>query len=108
MKEYYTYTLESKIESILHTGMPADRHPRFTTNQYYNSIEAGNGVGVMPHNIDCVLLFKDDGLFKLFNEPLVPRTGLYYIGEGAPQYWHPLGVKPIAKRKIHDRTWTKL
>jgi hypothetical protein len=78
MKEYYHYTSESQVINIVKNGMFSDRHPRFTTDQYYNADQAGHAVGVMPHNINCVLLFKDDGLFKLFNEPTVPRTGRFY------------------------------
>ena len=105
MKEYYHYTLESKINSIMNTGMFAN-HPLYTTTQYYNSSQAGQELGVMDHNIDCVLLFKDDGFFKPGIPMLVPATGRF-IGGGI-QYQHQQRLKPIAKRRISERNWTKL
>jgi hypothetical protein len=105
MKEFYHYTSENKVNDILRTGV-FPNHPLFTTNQYFNAHEAGQAVGVMPHYIDCVLLFSDDGLFRPFNEPMVPSTGRFT--GGATQYQHPSRPKPIAKRKINELNWTRL
>jgi hypothetical protein len=105
MKEFYHYTHENKVNDILRNGMYSN-HPLFTTNQYFNADEAGQAVGVMSHYINCVLLFKDDGLFRLFNQPTVPRTSRFYKGDGASQYLHPYRPKPIAKRRISERNWT--
>lgn len=104
MAEYYHYTTEATLNDILRTGMWSN-HPLYTTNRYYNTFQAGQAVGVMPHNIDIVLLFKDDGLFKLFNEP-VPSTGRFT--GGASQYSHPGRIKPIAKRRLSEMNWTSI
>jgi hypothetical protein len=105
MKEYYHYTLESKISAIMSSGMYPN-HPLYTTTQYYNSEQAGQELGVMAHNIDCALLFTDDGSFQPGMPIIVPSTGRF-IGGGI-QYQHLQRLKPIAKRRINSRSWTKL
>jgi hypothetical protein len=105
MTEYYHYTAERLLPSILKDGMWPN-HPLYTTNVYYSALAAGQAVGVMAHNIDCVLKFIEDGGFKSFSQPIVPSTGRF-IG-GATQYSHPGRPKPVAKRKINERIWTRI
>lgn len=99
MKEFYHYTLEKNISNIKSTGI-FPNHPYFTTKEYYSSYQTGQSLGLMAHNIDCVLKFRDDDRFKACND--VPTTGRF-IG-GGNQYQHPLRPKPIAVRKITERT----
>lgn len=101
MVEYYHYTEEKYVDHILKTGM-WQKEPVFTTNKYYNARQAGNELGV--RQIDCVLLFKNDGLFKPYIQPIVPRS---HGDGGAPQFIHPYRPKPVAKRKINEQNWTK-
>ena len=103
MREFYHYTLEKNVASIKSTGI-FPNHPYFTTTEYLNAQHAGQSLGVMAHNIDCVLKFADDGMFK--SSGIVPGTGRF-IG-GGNQYEHPLRPKPIAIRKITERTWKNL
>ena len=103
MKEFYHYTIEKNVASILATGVYSN-HPYYTTTEYYQSYEAGQQLGVMAHNIECVLKFRDDGLFKKVQD--VPNTGRF-IG-GGNQYQHPYRPKPIAVRNIADRIWKSL
>lgn len=105
MKGYYHYTLMKNVESIVKNGM-YNNHPLFTTNEYYNAYEAGQALGVMPHYIDCVLLFKEDGFFKPFSQFIVPATGRF--SGGGNQYQHHLKLKPVAKRKINEHFWSKI
>ncbi len=105
MKEYYHYTLESYVSSISKNGM-FPNHPLYTTTAYFSATTAGQELGVMAHNIDCVLKFSDDGSFKPAHPGAVPATGRFT--GGGNQYQHPLRLKPIAKRKIGDRNWTKI
>ena len=100
MRFYYHYTHEKIVERIKQTGIFPD-HPLFTPTEYFNAYEAGPALGVMPHNINCVLKFKDDGLFK--NMGIVPYTGR--LDGGGIQYSHPMRPKPIAMRKISNRSW---
>lgn len=83
-----------------------ENHPLYTTNQYYNAVQAGQAVGVMPHNIDCVLQFVDDGRFILFGDKTVPGTGRFT--GGALQYFHPGRPRPIAKRKLTEQIWKRI
>lgn len=103
MKEFYHYTLEKNIPGIRSTGIYPN-HPYFTTTEYYNASEAGQALGIMPHNIDCVLKFVDDGSFRRCDD--VPSTGRF-IG-GGNQYQHPFRPKPVAFRKITERFWSNL
>lgn len=104
MKEYYHYTLLRNIESIIRNGVYPN-HAHFTTNQYYNSRQAGYAIGVMPLKVECVLLFKDDGRFKPYRPPIVPGT-YRFPGGGATQYSHPFRPIPFAVRKIDEQNWT--
>lgn len=103
MKFYYHYTLEKNLSSILGTGI-FPNHPYFTTTEYFDSRTAGQQLGVMPHNIDCVLKFNDDGRYKMLQD--VPGTGRF--AGGGNQYQHPFRPKPIAIRKISERFWKNL
>lgn len=103
MREFYHYTREENIPMIMSSGI-FPNHPYFTTTEYYNEYQAGQALGVMAHNIDCVLKFSDDGLFKICEE--VPTTGRF-MGGGI-QYLHPFRPKPIAFRKIGERSWMNL
>ncbi len=105
MAEYYHYTLEKNIASIMQKGMYSNSH-FYTNNQYYDSITAGQAVGVMPHNIDCVLLFQDDGKFRPYYQPVVAYSGRF--SGGATQFEHPSNPRPVSKRKINSRTWTRI
>jgi hypothetical protein len=105
MNEYYHYTSETKVSQIMSTGMFSS-HPLYTTNQFYSALEAGQALGVMEHNIDCVLLFKDDGLFRIGAPPTVPETGRFK--GGGTQFQHPGRPRPIAKRGIGARGWTSM
>lgn len=100
MPQFYHYTLEKNIPAIIATGI-FPNHPYFTTTEYYSAFEAGQKLGVMPHNINCVLKFTDDGSFRKCQD--VPGTERF-IG-GGNQYQHPYRLKPIEVRKITDRTW---
>jgi hypothetical protein len=103
MKEYYHYTLEKNLPGIRKTGIYPN-HPYFTTTEYFNAFEAGQALGVRTHNIDCVLKFKDDGMFRACET--VPGTGRFT--GGGNQYKHPSRPKPLAYRKITERTWKSL
>lgn len=103
LKGFYHYTLKANISSIIAAGIYSD-HPYFTTTEYFNSIEAGQSLGVMPHNIDCALKFIDDGFFQMVSD--VPTTNRF-IG-GGKQFQHPQRIKPVAVRLISDRTWKVL
>lgn len=100
MKYYYHYTLVKYVPNIKSTGVYRN-HPYFTTTEYHDPEVAGQALGVMAHNIDTVLRFKDDGRFK--SAGYVPSTGRF-VG-GGKQYAHPERPKPIAKRKIWEKTW---
>lgn len=100
MRTFFHYTLEKYLPSIQASGMYSN-HPLFTTSEYYSPFQAGQELGVMPHNIECVLKFKDDGLFRRYEDVLA--TGRF-IG-GGNQYQHPGRPKPIAVRKINERNW---
>jgi hypothetical protein len=102
MKEYYHYTLESNVNAIRRSGV-FDKDANFTTNQYYTAHEAGNGLCIQPHYIDCVLLFRDDGNYKYRG---IVDSGKGGLPGGGTQYEHPSRPKPIAKRKISERDWT--
>jgi hypothetical protein len=101
MTELYHYTMGKYVPSILETGI-YDNHPYFTTTQYYNAFHAGQELGVMPHNINCVLKFKNDGLFKRYYQD-VPNTKRFY--GGGNQYLHLKRPKPIAMRQIEEQEW---
>jgi hypothetical protein len=101
MREFYHYTVEKFIPGILASGIYPD-HPYFTTTEYYNAFHAGQELGVMPHNINCVLKFIDDGLFERFYED-VPATPRFF--GGGNQYLHPHRPKPIEVRKINEQVW---
>ncbi len=103
MNFYYHYTLEKNLSGILATGI-FPNHPYFTTTEYYNSNSAGEQLGVMSHNIDCVLKFRDDGHFRMVQN--VPGTGRFT--GGGNQYQHPARPLPIAIRKINERAWKTL
>lgn len=103
MQEYYHYTLERNVPGIIANGVYPN-HPYFTATEYYSSYEAGQKLGVMAHNIDCVLKFRDDGRFKQVSD--VPSTGRF--SGGGIQYQHPGRPKPIAIRKISERSWRSL
>ena len=103
MKEFYHYTLEKNVSSIRANGIYPN-HPYYTTTEYYSPTQAGQALGVMPHNIDCVLKFIDDGQFRACST--VPHTGRFT--GGGNQYQHPKRLKPIAVRKISERAWRGL
>lgn len=103
MKYFYHYTHDRFVDKIKQTGIYPN-HPYFTTTEYYTPREAGQSLGVMPNNINCVLKFKDDGLFKTAG--IVPTTNRFT--GGGIQFSHPLRPKPIASRKISDRSWQNL
>ena len=103
MNYLYHYGLEKNLLSIQASGIFRN-HPYFTTNEYYNSFEAGQKLGVMSHNINCVLKFEEDGLFKKVQD--VPSTGRFT--GGGTQYQHPYRPKPIAIRKVNNSTWRNL
>lgn len=105
MSEYYHYTSMAAVKAIVKDGMFAN-HPLYTTDRYFNAHAAGDAVGVMPHNIDCALLFKDDGFFKPFYPFIVPATNRF--AGGARQYQHAKRLKPIAVRKIGEHMWQPL
>ena len=69
---------------------------------WVNAYLAGQQCGVNPQNIDCVLKFRDDRRFRLDGKV---SGGGRFVGE-ADQWSHPSRQKPIAKRKILERTWT--
>jgi hypothetical protein len=102
MREFYHYTLEKNISSIMATGI-FPNHPYFTTTEYFSAFTAGQALGIMAHYIDCVLKFQDDGLFKVCeNVPDGRFSG------GGNQYQHSMRPKPIAVRKITERIWKSL
>jgi hypothetical protein len=103
MKFFFHYTLEKNVRSILAAGI-FPSHPYFTTTEYFNPTTAGQQLGVMAHNIDCVLRFNDDGSFRRVQD--VPSTGRF-VG-GGNQYQHPFRPKPIAVRKIGEQLWRTL
>jgi hypothetical protein len=103
MREFYHYTLEKFVPLIMKTGIYSN-HPYYTTTEYYNADEAGQALGVMAHNIDCVLKFSDDEQFKRYSD--VPATGRFT--GGGNQYQHPERLKPIAKRSIGSRNWIEI
>jgi len=103
MKQYYHYTLEKYLSSIQKDGIYPD-HPYFTTTEYFSASKAGQMLGIMAHNIDCVLKFQDDGNFRSMQN--VPGTGRF--SGGGDQYRHPFRPKPIAIRKIDERDWVQL
>lgn len=103
MSEFYHYTLEKNIIGIRNAGI-FPNHPYFTTTEYFDSYDAGQKLGVMAHNIEYVLKFKDDGFFRRL--PDVPSTGRFT--GGGNQYQHHSRPKPVAVRKITDRIWVNL
>lgn len=103
MKYFYHYTHERFVDKIKQSGIYSN-HPYFTTSEYYTPHEAGQSLGVMSHNINCVLKFKDDGLFKKTEK--VPETDRFT--GGGIQFLHPSRPKPVAIRKIYSRSWQNL
>ena len=103
MADYYHYTLEVKLPLIQRDGV-FPNHPYYTITEYFNAYQAGQALGVMEHNIDCVLKFSDDGFYR--KQPDVPSTGRFT--GGGNQYQHPFRPKPIAIRKINERIWRTL
>lgn len=103
MGYFYHYTLEKNVPSIKKTGIYAN-HPYYTTTEYFDANVAGQALGVMPHYIDCVLKFEDDGKFKRYSD--VPSTGRFT--GGGNQYQHPERLKPIAKRSIKSKNWIEI
>jgi hypothetical protein len=106
MAEYYHYTLKKHVPSIVKDGLWGDRHPLYTTDVYYNASAAGQAVGVMPHYIDCVLKFTDDGKFKAFYPPTVPFTGRF--AGGATQFYHQGKPRSAFIRDIGGHSLTRL
>lgn len=88
------------MEKIKQTGIYPN-HPYFTPTEYFSPDKAGQSLGVMTHNINCVLKFRDDGQFR--KKGIVPKTNRF-IGGGI-QYLHPMRPKPIAIREIFQRNW---
>lgn len=105
MSEYYHYTSMAFAKLIIRDGMYRDSHA-YTLNQYFDPNSAGQAVGVMPHNVECVLLFKDDGMYKPYKPPIVSAAGRFT--GGATQFVHPMRPKPSGIRKINERTWQKV
>ncbi len=103
MKEYYHYTTQKNVPSICKTGL-SENVDFYTTDKYFTASEAGARLGVMAHNIDCVLLFADDGNFRPAKPPIVDGTNRF-IG-GGTAFIHPQKKKPIAVRKIFEPTWS--
>jgi len=100
MRYFYHYTHERLVEKIKQTGVFSN-HPYFTTTEYYTANGAGQSLGVMPGNINCVLKFRDDGRFKSVG--IVDNSNRF--AGGGNQYQHPGRPKPIAKRKIGHKNW---
>ncbi|MEZ5009411.1 MAG: hypothetical protein R2728_05150 [Chitinophagales bacterium] len=96
----YHYTLEKYLPGIIKNGI-FPNHPYFSKTEFKNAEEAGQQLGVMPHNIDCVLKFRNDGFFQRLEN--VPSTGRFK--GGGDQYQHPARPKPIAMRKINGNQW---
>jgi hypothetical protein len=99
---YYHYTLEKNIPEILQKGM--FQGSSYAAEEYFSAGEAGQKLGVMPHYIDCVLKFKDDGMFK--KQPTVASTGRF-LGGGS-DYTHSMRIRPVAMRKISEREWKSI
>lgn len=100
---YFHYTLEKYLSRIIASGIYPN-HPYFTNVEYFNAYIAGQELGVMENNIDCVLKFIDDGNFKRYEN--VPGTNRF-IGGGL-QFGHSGRPKPIACRLITERIWKNI
>ncbi len=96
------YTLEKYLPAVQKDGLYPDC--AYTTTEYYDAYSAGNALGVMAHNIDCVLKFEDDGYFKKMNNVAVSNR----FSGGGIEYKHPFRPKPIAIRKIDEYIWQNL
>lgn len=103
MSDYYHYTHENNVTRIKASGVFPD-HPYFTTDEYYDANTAGQKLGIMPHNINCVLKFRDDGRFRRVED--VPSSNRFY--GGGTQFKHPSSPKPVEKRRISERNWTSI
>lgn len=103
MKFFYHYTDEKYLEKIKQTGIYPN-HPYFTDSEYFSANEAGQALGVMPHNINCVLKFINDGRYKQMENVLQTNR---FIG-GGKQYLHPMRPKPISIRPVTSRIWKDL
>jgi hypothetical protein len=99
---FYHYTLEKYLPAVQKDGLYSNC--AFTKTEYYDVYSAGNALGVMPHNIDCVLMFADDGYFKQLNNVAASNR----FAGGGTEYTHPFRPKPIAIRKIDGRSWRNL
>lgn len=104
-EEFYNYGLERDVASKLEDGMYRGGY-QFTTDAYFNALQAGERLGVAPHNIEVVLKFEDDGQFRR-GPDVAANSGRGFIG-GASQYSHSGRPKPVAVRKIKERSWTAL
>jgi hypothetical protein len=102
MAEFYHYTLEKHISDIRKNGM--FHNSSYTTAEYFDHYVAGQEIGVAPHNIECVLKFRDDGQFRRQN----PVSDTVRFRGGGSDYLHPLRIRPIAKRRIKERSWINL
>lgn len=101
--EFFHYTLEINLPSIMRTGV-FNNDSNFTSTEYFSARQAGDELGIRPHNIDCVLRFKDDG--KFIKKENVQSSNRF--SGGGNQYEHPFRPKPIAMRKIGEKRWIRL
>jgi hypothetical protein len=104
MPHCYTYTLRRNLRNITTGGMYTGSLS-YTPTEYYDKTLAGQALGVMPDNIDCVLKFVDDGRFREYHER-VPSTNRFT--GGGRQFGHSGRPKPVAVRGIRSRTWEAL
>jgi hypothetical protein len=101
--DFFHYTLANKLQSIMRTGV-FNNDSNFTSTEYFSAWQAGNELGINPHNIDCVLKFTDDG--KFIKKGNVQSSNRFSCG--GIQYEHPSRPKPVAMRKIAEKTWISL
>ena len=103
--EYYNYGREADVASKHASGMWSGGY-QYTTNAYFNAIQAGTELGVATHNVEVVLKFEDDGGFRPGPDvAATPNRG--FLG-GGTQYSHTGRPKPVAVRKINETQWTPL
>ncbi len=103
--EFFNYGLKKDVESKVRDGMFSGGF-QYTTKQYYDPFQASVEIGVDAKNIEVVLKFSDDGMFR--RGPDVGTTPTRGFRGGASQFSHAGRPKPLAQRDIGETNWISL